>query len=133
MFPHFETLHLDTGKTHVFPRNTFKAFPRFGLGESNLLCFFRISGTKIQIFSARAFGARGYLVFNCGGSARKTNSFVSASFWRVLKTSPVFALCDPWHFDKIPVLSQNALKAQNFLSRAFGARKASVRTCVILK
>ena len=57
--------------------------------------FFRILGSKIKIFSARAFGARVCLVSNWGGGATKKCSFVSASFWRVLKTSSVSALCDP--------------------------------------
>ena len=97
-------------------------FSRFGLG-GRISVFFRISDPKIQFLPARAFGARGCLVDNCGGGARKNYSFVSASFWRVFKTSPVSALCETLHIDKIPILSHAKPNARNLLSRAHGAKK----------
>ena len=98
--------------------------------------FFWISGLKIKIFSARAFGARVCLVSNWGGGATKKCSFVSASFWRVLKTSPVSALCDPKHFDKIPILFQNTRNAQNFFlvpTNLASATREKTRACVCVR
>ena len=38
-----------------------------------------------QIFFARAFGAREYLLFLCTGTRAQNHLFVSISFWRVFK------------------------------------------------
>ena len=87
--PYFVTLHLDTGKTNVLPRNTFKLF---SLAPSALAHTLSLSI----------------------GGAHKKSLFARASFWRILKTRSVSALCETLNPDKTKLFHQNTLKVQKF-------------------